>query len=511
MRENGKVWLVGAGPGDSGLLTVKGKEVLEEADVIVYDALVSIEILSLLPTNIEKINVGKRANNHNATQGRINQILLEQALMGKKVVRLKGGDPFVFGRGGEELELLAAQRIPFEIIPGITSAVAVPSYAGIPITHRNYSSSFHVITGQARKGSAFQINFASLVELDATLVFLMGISSMDMICEGLMAAGMCKDMPAAVLERGTNAKQRRVVSTIEYLSLQAKKAKIQTPAIIVVGKVCDLSEDFHWAEDRPLGGRQFLITRPARQNSTLAKRLRALGAQVIEMPTITIEKNEDTRYLQSCCEEIGDYPEEWMVFTSPSGVAVFFEQLRNMKFDIRRFFQGAHTVKIAAIGSATARELEQYGFQPDVIPEEYSAKALSQELVKSVNQNARISIFRAREGSELLIPPLEEAGIACRDIPIYETVYTQNDILMESIRELFANHEIDAVTFTSASTVKGFVQTVKEMPLYKEINAVCIGEQTAKEASKYGMKIHISKESSMDSIVELLLQQYAMC
>lgn len=511
MRENGKVWLVGAGPGDSGLLTVKGKEVMEEADVIVYDALVSVEILSLLPTDIEKINVGKRANNHKAAQEMINQILLEQALMGKNVVRLKGGDPFVFGRGGEELELLAAQKIPFEIIPGITSAVAVPSYAGIPITHRDYSSSFHVITGQARKGSTAQIDFASLVRLDATLVFLMGISSMEMICEGLIAAGMHKDMPAAVLERGTNAKQRRVVSTIQHLSLQAQKAKIRTPAIIVVGKVCRLSEAFHWAEDRPLGGRQFLITRPARHSSTLAKRLRALGAQVIEMPTITTEKIADTKYLRVCCEEIGDYPEEWMVFTSPSGAAIFFEQLRDMEFDIRRFFRRGHAVKIAAIGSATARELEQHGLWPDVIPKEYSAKALSEELVEIVDRNARISIFRAREGSELLIPPLEEAGITCRDISIYETVYRQNDILVESICELFVNHEIDAVTFTSASTVKGFVQTVEDAQLYKEINAVCIGEQTAKEAAQYGMQIQMSRESSMDSMVELLLQQYGMC
>ncbi len=248
--QKGKVWLAGGGPGDAGLLTIKTKKLIESADVIVYDALISTEIMSLIPNDKECIYVGKRSGNHVVPQEEINQILLEQALLGKKVLRLKGGDPFVFGRGGEELELLVENGIPFEIVPGITSAVSVPAYAGIPITHRDFTSSFHVITGHARKDGVSRINYDALVQLKGTLVFLMGISSMPSICKGLMDAGMEGTMPAAVLERGTTSRQRKVVSDVAHLVESSERAGIKAPAIIVVGEVCTLEKDFEWAEKK---------------------------------------------------------------------------------------------------------------------------------------------------------------------------------------------------------------------------------------------------------------------
>ncbi len=265
----GKVWLAGAGPGDAGLLTVKAAELIERADVIVYDALISAELLSRIPRDTETIYVGKHAGKHPVPQEEINQILVREAEKGKNVLRLKGGDPFVFGRGGEELEMLVQSDIPFEAVPGITSSVAVPAYAGIPVTHRDYTSSFHVITGHARKDGKLSIDFDSLVRLNGTLVFLMSVSSMEKILRGLLDAGMDPDMPAAVLERGTTARQRRVTATVSTLKEAADRADIRTPAIILVGKVCALAEELHWAEDRILGGRQFLLTRPGRTSPHL--------------------------------------------------------------------------------------------------------------------------------------------------------------------------------------------------------------------------------------------------
>lgn len=285
--QGGKVWLVGAGPGDAGLLTVKAKEVIEQADVIVYDALVSLEILSQIPSACRLIDVGKRSGNHPVPQAGINQILLDEAEKGRRVVRLKGGDPFLFGRGGEEVEALVEKKIPYEVVPGITSAIAVPAYAGIPVTHRDLASSLHIVTGHARRDGTSRINYFALAEMDATLVFLMGISAMEEICSGLREAGMPGETPAAVLEKGTTSGQRQVISTLDCLCQDAASAEIGTPAIIVVGEVCLLGEAFEWAERRPLAGRQILITRPRLSASRLGGRLRELGAQVVEVPSIS--------------------------------------------------------------------------------------------------------------------------------------------------------------------------------------------------------------------------------
>lgn len=505
-KKKGKVWLAGAGPGDAELLTIKTKRLIEQADVIVYDALISTEIMSFIPSDKECIYVGKRSGNHAVVQEEINKILLEQALLGKNVLRLKGGDPFVFGRGGEELELLAESGISFEIVPGITSASAVAAYAGIPVTHRDYVSSFHVITGHARKDGTSRINYDALVKLNGTLVFLMGISSMPDICKGLLEAGMRKDMPAAVLERGTTSRQRSVVSDVEHLAQRAKEEHIKTPAIIVVGEVCALQEQFAWAHKRSLGGRQFLITRPKQNSSELAKRLRLCGAQVLEVPAISTKPILNNEKLKHAILHT-DAKERWLVFTSPIGVRVFFEQLLALGLDIRSIACADSVLKTAAIGSATQKELYQFGIRADVVPNVYNAKELGIKLAQTASSDSKIIVVRAKEGSKELIPPLLEAGLFVEDVALYETVYEKNETLCTEIEKAFENNEIDAVTFTSASTVRGFVHTFDTID-YAKITAVCIGEQTAKEAEKYGMKILTAKEASIDSMIELMQENF---
>lgn len=506
----GKVWLAGAGPGDAGLLTVKAAELIEQADVIVYDALISAELLSRIPHDTETIYVGKHAGNHPVPQEEINQILVREAKKGKKVLRLKGGDPFVFGRGGEELETLVEEHIPFEVVPGITSSVAVPAYAGIPVTHRDYTSSFHVITGHARKDGTLSIDFDSLVRLNGTLVFLMSVSSMEMILKGLMDAGMNPDTPAAVLERGTTAGQRRVVATVENLKVESDRAGIRTPAIIVVGKVCALSDELHWAEDRPLGGRQFVLTRPRQNMSSLAKRLRNAGAQVIEMPAIHTEPVSPNEPLRSALMRFREHEEgKWLVFTSPIGVNVFFDTLKEMKMDLRSVLCGKGNVRIGAIGSATADALGRHGLIPDAVPGTYSAGELGKELAKMSEPGEYVLIARAEKGSEELIPPLTECGLVAEDIPLYRTVYEVNPVLKEETARMFGNGEIDAVTFTSASTVRGFVRAMEDTDTdYSRICAVCIGEQTARAAEEYGMKIEIADQASMDAMVRKIIELF---
>ncbi len=525
-KECGKVWLVGAGAGDIGLLTKKAMEVLQEADVVVFDALVSLEILAILPENAELINVGKRSHNHLLPQEKINELLCEKAKEGKKVVRLKGGDPFVFGRGGEELELLVKEGISFEVIPGITSSIAVPAYNGIPVTHRDFTSSFHVITGHKRKdnpnGSKPDIDFEALVKLDATLVFLMGVAALEFICDSLMEHGMEKDMPAAILERGTTYAQKRVVATVGTLKREADKAGIKSPAIIMVGKVCALSEEFAWFEKKPLFGRQIMITRPKNKISKLAKRLRNLGAQVIELPmidTIPALRTDDKNMVSelkkaiveicNCASDENTYKEICLTFTSPQGVRHFFAQLEELDTDIRKIL--SHRVTFGVLGSGTKNELKKYGIFADYMPDSYSAGELGnllgnvflEKYKNHVKDSVKVFMLRARQGSQDLNKELEKCGIAYEDVPIYETVYTKDSAVLEKMVAAFEDNEIDCVMFSSASTVRGFVNTFQKLD-YDRINAVCIGKQTAREALKYDMKVQVSKEATIESMVEVL-------
>lgn len=506
--DTGKVWLVGAGPSDPGLFTIKGKQVLEEAQVVVYDALAGEGILNMIPDTAEVINVGKRSCNHTMPQEKINELLVEKAREGKRVVRLKGGDPFLFGRGGEEIELLVKEGIPFEVVPGITSAISVPAYQGIPVTHRDFCSSLHIITGHKRAGKAYDIDFEALVRTKGTLVFLMGVAALGDICRGLLAAGIDPELPAALLIRGTTAAQERIVATVATLEEAVRIRGAKTPAIIVVGRVCSLAEEFAWYDRLPLGGAKVLLTRPKELVSETARKLREQGAEVLELPAIRTVKISDNERLQRALEEIADY--QWIVFTSPAGVRIFFEELQQRRMDVRRL--GA--AKIAAIGGGTQKELVKHGLYADLIPEVFDGEHLGAELARQCKENERILIPRASIGNQELIRALQEAQISeggqsrpknlqIDDIATYDTLYETSRLVDE--RAELENGSIDYVVFTSASTVRGFAAAAGPGD-YSKIKAICIGRQTRAAAEALGMQTWMSEQASIDSLIQCLIQ-----
>ena len=541
----GKVWLVGAGPGDLGLFTIKGLEVLQKAEVVVYDALIGDAVLTLIPDRAEKINVGKRAGNHRMTQEQINLTLLEQAQAGKRVVRLKGGDPFLFGRGGEELELLVENDVPYEIVPGVTSAFAVPAYNGIPVTHRDFTSSVHIITGHRRSsanthsigraeasrnmntaGSAgslsdsdgLGIDYEALVRTKGTLIFLMGLSTLPVIMRGLLDAGISPDTPAAVLERGTTAGQRRVLATVSTLEEETDRARIKAPAIIVVGEVCRLAESFAWAEKRPLAGRKILLTRPKELISEMAGRLRRMGAEVLEMPAIETVPIQPNPALEDCFQKDpkgAAYSQktagrtDWMVFTSPTGVRIFMDWFLP-DHDIRDLAG----IRIAAIGEGSAKKLRQYGIRCDFVPTVYDGETLGRELAQEIRQEreahndlpvpVRVLIPRAAIGSRELVEELEKAGdIEILDIPTYTTEYVTKSIV--DAREQIENGEIHYAVFTSASTVRGFSAVMEGADLSR-IKAVCIGRQTRAAAQAQGMQTRMAEKATLDALLDAVMQ-----
>lgn len=492
---SGKVFLVGAGPGDVGLLTVKGQSLLEQADVVVYDHLVGEDILARIDHSKKMINVGKIAGHHPIPQNQINRLLVEEAKKGNQVVRLKGGDPFLFGRGGEELEELSRENVPFEVVPGVTSSISVPAYNGIPVTHREYASSLHIVTGHKRAGQVDDINYKALVDAKGTIVFLMGVTALESIMEKLLAAGMNPQMPAAVLQEGTTAGQRRVVATVATLADKAKKSQIKPPAIIVVGKVCELSERLSWYEKMPLMGMRVLLTRPRELMSVTAGKLRDKGAEVLEIPAIHTVPIADNRKLESCLENISDY--QWIVFTSQVGVRIFFEQLAVREVDSRKL----GNVKFAVIGEGTRKALRQRGFLADLMPDVYDGESLAHTLARYGIEGQRILIPRAKKGTEELVPVLLGAGAVVDDVPIYETVYQEAGGV--SIKDEIDRGRVDCVIFTSSSTVEGFVAASRGAD-YSKFVAACIGKQTAQTAGEYGMRCEVAAKATIDALVELV-------
>ena len=495
--KNGKVWLVGAGPGDLGLMTVKGMEVLAAADVVVYDSLVGDSILGKIPDTARLINVGKRASHHTMPQDQINEVLLEQAQKGYKVVRLKGGDPFLFGRGGEELELLLQNGIDCEVVPGVTSALSVPAYNGIPVTHRDYCSSIHIITGHRRAGKEYDIDFKALTDTKGTLIFLMGVTALLDICKGLLDAGMDPDMPAALLSKGTTAGQRKIVATVSTLADTVEKEGAVTPAIIVVGKVCTLADELYWRSCLPLAGWKVLVTRPKAHASTTSQKLRELGAEVLELPSIATLPMPDGKKQKEAYKNLADY--QWIVFTSPTGVEVFFDKLIREKKDIRSL----GNAKIAAIGEGTARKLRERGLIADLMPETYDGDSLGEALAKVLASGEKVLIPRAEKGNENLVRLLKEAGAEVTDLPTYCTRYEKSTLIDE--RREFEAGEIQCAVFTSASTVKGFAEGVKGLDFTK-VKAACIGRQTKAAAEALGMKTYMAEKATIDSLVELVVR-----
>ncbi len=491
-----KVTLVGAGPFDRELMTIKGMRAIKNADVVVYDRLIGEEIISMIPKLAEKINVGKASSNHPIPQDEINEILLNKAKMGLNVVRLKGGDPFLFGRGGEEVEFLKKNNIEFEVIPGISSFLGASSYSGIPITHRDFTSSVHIITGHEKKDREINIDFESLVKLNGTLIFFMSIGTIDQISSGLLKAGMDKNMPACVIERATSSKQREIIGTIETLPDLLKENKIISPSLIIVGKVCSLSEKLNWFKNMPLKNLRVLVTRAKDSQSKLIGRLKELGADAIEFSCIKIMPlTSNNKPLDDSLKNISIF--DWLVFTSINGVNIFFDYLFEIEFDIRKL----HGLKIAACGIETKKELKKRGILCDFVPDKYDGGSLGNGLVDLIKNGERVLLLRAKKASDEILNIFNKNKISYDDVCIYHTEYEKNED--EFISKMIKNGEIDYVTFTSASTVEGFVKSASDLD-FKLVNGICIGEKTAKIAREYGMNTFVSKEATINSMIEYL-------
>ena len=494
----GKVILVGAGPGGAELLTLRGAAAISEADVVVFDRLVSDEILDMIPETTECIFVGKESGNHPVPQRKINEILLKCALDGKITVRLKGGDSFLFGRGGEELELLAQYGIPFEVVPGITSAFAVPAYAGIPVTHRDFCSSVHIITGHSRSDGELSIDFDALVKTRGTLVFLMSIATMDAITSGLLAAGMERDMPAAVVENGARPSQRVTRGTIADICEIVQERNVKSPALLVVGRVCELHERFDWFGALPLKGRRIVVTRPRDRAGTLTARLKALGAEVLGYPCIETRFIEDNVTAEKALKSLNNYA--WLAVTSPQGVMSLARLLETLKLDARSLAP----VKIAAIGNETAAALKKLGLRADYVPEVYNAIALANGLSERVGSDSRVLILRAVGGTPELCEILRKNGIEYDDIAVYATHYVSEK--SAGIAAAIRGGAVDYVCFTSVSTVCGFTGSLKGVD-FTGLKAVCIGTATEKEALKYGFNTVTPTNATLDAMIDMMIKE----
>lgn len=473
-----KVWLVGAGPGDAGLLTLRGYEVLKRAETVIYDRLIGEGLFQFFPDSAELIDVGKEGGYHKVPQRQIERILVEKAQEGKLVVRLKGGDPFLFGRGGEEAEALIEAGIPFEIVPGVTSAIAVPAYAGIPVTHRGFASSLHIITGHVKESGGAELNYKAMVSSGGTLVFLMGVGRLAEICEKLISGGMNKNSPAAVIEHGTTASQRSITGTLDTLPGLAEGSRIKSPSVIVVGDVAALGRLFAWKKYLPLSGKRVLVTRPAEKSGELSRMLRDKGAEVIELAcikTITLDVALPAKL---------NY--DWIAFTSAFGVESFFELLRRSKRDVREI--GA--AKIAAIGKATAKALEARGLTVNLMPEIFDGVHLGNALA-DLAKGESILLPRAKDGSRELNNVLLRAGIAFDEIAVYKTVYENGK---------FTPTDIDLALFTSASSVRALTAAC---PGGTFGAACCIGVRTAEAAKAAGFdNIRIAAGATLKDLIK---------
>ncbi|MFN4132451.1 MAG: uroporphyrinogen-III C-methyltransferase, partial [Caldimicrobium sp.] len=478
-----------------------GKGLLEKADTVIYDYLANPELLKFCPQDCELIYVGKKGGAHTLPQEEINKLLVKKAKEGKRVVRLKGGDPFLFGRGGEEIEELIKEGIPFEVVPGITSAIAVPAYAGIPVTHRNFTSTLAIVTGhEAEDKEESKVNFSALAKI-GTLVFLMGVKNLPHIVENLIKEGKNPSTPCAVIQWGTTPKQKTAVGTLEDITEEVKKAGITAPAIIIVGEVVKLRDSFNWFEKKPLFGKKVLVTRTREQASKLSKALLDLGAEVIEIPTIEV-KPLFTEEIFDHIRKIPSY--DWLIFTSENGIKYFFEALSILKLDLR--ILGG--VKIAVIGPATENALLLKGLYADLKPEKnYTQEGLIEAFSAVEIKDKKILIIRAKKAREILPKALQERGAEVKILPIYETIKPEDSL--KKLKEVIPN--LDLITFTSSSTVENFFELLQEgflTPSPKTLFA-SIGPITSETLKNFGYTPHIeAKEYTIQGLVNSILEYF---
>lgn len=484
---NGKVYLVGAGPGDPELLTLKGRRLLAEAEVVVYDFLANPVLLRHIPETAEKIYVGKKGGDHTLSQEGINRLIVAKAREGKKVVRLKGGDPFIFGRGGEEAEELVQAGIPFEIVPGVTSAIAAPAYAGIPLTHRRFNSSVALITGHEdeQKGRS-ELHWDCLATGIETLVFLMGYKNLPRIVEKLIQNGRPAATPAALIRWGTTPRQKTVTGTLADILSKAEASGLGPPAVFIVGPVVALREQLSWFEQRPLFGRSVVVTRTREQASELVDQLSRLGAECLEFPTIRLAPPADWSDLDQSLAEIETF--HWLIFTSPNGVRFFFQRLETGGRDIRCL----RDIRLAAIGPATASALGSWKLRPDLIPEQFQAEFVLEALASQYLAGKRVLLPRAAVARDVLPEGLARLGAEVRVVSVYRTLPEDSGTagLLDRLRE----GAIDALTFTSSSTVLNFLDLFDRqelLPLLEPIAVACIGPVTAQTAREQGLTVRI--------------------
>lgn len=503
-KKLGKVYLVGAGPGDPLLLTQKGVQLLAQADVIFYDNLVNPELLNLAHPESKKIYVGKRGEGKSSDQKIIEKKLVKAALTGKVVVRLKGGDPFIFGRGGEEAQRLFQENIPYEIVPGVSSAIAVPAYAGIPLTHRNFTSTIAFVTGHPSVGAVREpplqnVDWNALAKM-GTIVFLMGVKTIRQNMQNLISAGRAPQTPAAFIRWGTYPKQETIISNISNIADEIEKRKLMPPAIIVVGEVVKLRDQISWFESKPLFGKTILVTRARSQASELLQKLRDLGAHAIEVPTIEIRPPTSWKALDRALQNLKNY--DWIIFTSVNAVKYFFDRFKFYELDIRTL----HHCKIAAVGSATAEALESLNLWVEKLPSEFNAQKLAAEFKISEIKGQKILFPRAEQGRKDLIHLLEKKGAKVDCVSAYKTIPPPHKKeILETISKL---PRIDCLTFASSSSVENFFKIIPRNLRLKIIKTpcVCMGPITQKSAQKQGFKkLFTASESRMDSLLEKIL------
>ena len=496
----GKVYLVGAGPGDYKLLTLKGLECIKKADVIVYDRLANSNYLKEAKSNCEFIYVGKASSNHTLPQEDINRVIADKAKEGKIVTRLKGGDPYVFGRGGEEGQLLKEEGIDFEVIPGITSAIGGLCYAGIPITHRDHASSFHVVTGHLRDDDKEnpEINWNALANIRGTIVFLMGVANLKKISENLIKEGKSKDTPVALISWATRYNQRVITSTLEDVYETAVRENVKPPTLIAVGSVVELRDTLNFFEKKPLFGKNIMVTRSRTQSSSIVEKIMDLGGNPIEIPTIKIEKIENNTELENEINNIKDYT--YLVLTSKNAVEIFFDKLEEMNLDTRALAN----LKVCAIGSATAKEIKSRGIIADIVPKAFVAESLFDELKDKLTKEDNILIPRARNARDYLVDKLSEI-CTVKEVHTYESVIDTSK--KDEILDILEKEDLDFITFASSSTVRNFVEIIGQDNLDK-INSskvISIGPITSATAEELNINVYKEAETAtIDKIVEAI-------
>ena len=504
-KEKGIVYLIGAGPGDPGLITLKGKEYLKKADVIVYDYLVNESLLSLKDKDTEIIYVGKKSGRHAMSQKEINSLLIRKAKAGSMVVRLKGGDPFIFGRGGEEAIELTRAGVKFEIVPGVTSAIAVPAYAGIPLTHRDHSSTVCFITGhEDPEKEKTSIDWDVLAKSPGTLVFLMGIGNLERIIDTLIDKGKPKNTPVAVIGNGTMPNQRTVSGTLADINKKALKADFQPPGIIVVGDVVNFRKHLNWFESKPLFGKTVLITRPEDQARDFIKALSELGARCLLYPAIKIIPPASWEALDKAIEELSEY--NWILFTSVNGVRYFFERLNAAKKDARQL----KGIKVGVIGPKTSEALMDKGIRPDIMPEKYLAEGIIEELKRFYLKGKKVLLPRPVNARDYLPKKLSDLGAVIQEVEAYKTV--KPEYSEDNINDLVRGGRIDVITFTSPSAVSNFIDLFEGKPIYNKISEAkiaCIGPITAQKAIDKGLTVDITPENySVDALTKAIVNYY---